>query len=288
MRLWYAMNKKKNFLTGFAFFLASLLLFIVIFNVLIPKSDSELTKKDFLAQEAKQFRYVAIGDSLTEGVGDTTNQGGFVPILSQSLTETYNYQVSYNNYGVSGNTSQQILTRMKDKQEIQKSLEKADMMTLTVGGNDVMAVIRKHLTELSVSTFKKPAKSYQDRLRQIIELARAENEDLPIYILGIYNPFYLNFPDMTEMQDIINNWNDATETVTEEYDNVYFVPINDQLYKGIDGQEGIVSTSGDQTTVINDALFSGDHFHPNNIGYQIMSDVTMEKINETKKEWNKD
>ena len=93
---------------------------------------------------------------------------------------------------------------------------------------------------------------------------------------------------MTEMQEIINDWNDATESVTKEYRHVYFVPVNDQLYKGIDGQEGIVSTSGDQTTVINDALFSGDHFHPNNIGYQIMSDVTMEKINETKNEWNKD
>ncbi|MFU1850526.1 GDSL family lipase, partial [Enterococcus faecium] len=43
------MSKKKNILTGFAFFLASLLLFIVIFSVLIPKSDTELTKKDFLA-----------------------------------------------------------------------------------------------------------------------------------------------------------------------------------------------------------------------------------------------
>lgn len=282
------MNKKKNILTGFAFFLASLLLFIAVFNILIPKSDQELTKKDFLAQKTKSFRYVAIGDSLTEGVGDTTNQGGFVPILSQSLTDTYHYQVTHDNYGVSGNTSSQILTRMKDKQDIQNSLAKADMMTLTVGGNDVMAVIRKHLTKLSVGTFKKPAKSYQERLRQIIELARSENEDLPIYILGIYNPFYLNFPEMTEMQEIINDWNDATESVTKEYRHVYFVPINDQLYKGIDGQEGIMSTSGDQTTVINDALFSGDHFHPNNIGYQIMSDVTMEKINETKNEWSKD
>ncbi|MDY2775326.1 MAG: SGNH/GDSL hydrolase family protein [Streptococcus infantarius] len=282
------MNKKKNILTGFAFFLASLLLFIAVFNILIPKSDQELTKKDFLAQKTKSFHYVAIGDSLTEGVGDTTNQGGFVPILSQSLTDTYHYQVTHDNYGVSGNTSNQILTRMKDKQDIQNSLAKADMMTLTVGGNDVMAVIRKHLTKLSVATFKKPAKSYQERLRQIIELARSENENLPIYILGIYNPFYLNFPEMTEMQEIINDWNDATESVTKEYHHVYFVPINDQLYKGIDGQEGIVSTSGDQTTVINDALFSGDHFHPNNIGYQIMSDVTMEKINETKNEWNKD
>ncbi|SDQ21966.1 Lysophospholipase L1 [Streptococcus equinus] len=288
MRLWYAMSNKKNFLIGFAFFLASLLLFIVVFNLLIPKSDQELTKKDFLAQEAKHFNYVAVGDSLTEGVGDTTNQGGFVPLLSQAMTDTYNYQVTYSNYGISGNTSQQILSRMKKQEAIQKSLAKADMMTLTVGGNDVMAVIRKHLTQLSVSTFKKPATAYQKRLRQIIELARSENEDLPIYVLGIYNPFYLNFPEMTEMQEIIDNWNESTESVTDEYDNVYFVPINDQLYKGIDGEEGIVSTSGDQTTVINDALFSGDHFHPNNIGYQIMSDVTMEKINETKQEWNKD
>ena len=282
------MSKKKNILTGFAFFLASLLLFIVIFSVLIPKSDTELTKKDFLAQEATPFHYVAIGDSLTEGVGDTTNQGGFVPLLAQSLTDTYDYQVTDSNYGVSGNTSKQILQRMQEKTDIQKSLVKADMMTLTVGGNDVMAVIRKNLTSLSVSTFTKPAKSYQKRLRQIIELARAENEDLPIYILGIYNPFYLNFPDMTEMQEIVDNWNNATESVTEEYANVYFVPINDDLYKGLNGEEGIVSTSGDQTTVINDVLFSGDHFHPNNIGYQIMSDVTMEKISETKEEWKED
>ena len=282
------MSKKKNILTGFAFFLASLLLFIAIFSVLIPKSDTELTKKDFLAQEATPFNYVAIGDSLTEGVGDTTSQGGFVPLLAQSLTDTYDYQVTASNYGVSGNTSKQILQRMQEKTDIQKSLAKADMMTLTVGGNDVMAVIRKNLTSLSVSSFTKPAKSYQKRLRQIIELARAENEDLPIYVLGIYNPFYLNFPDMTEMQEIVDNWNDATENVTEEHDNVYFVPINDELYKGINGEEGIVSTSGDQTTVINDALFSGDHFHPNNIGYQIMSDVTMEKISETKEEWKED
>ena len=282
------MSNKKNFLIGFAFFLASLLLFIVVLNLLIPKSDQELTKKDFLAQEAKHFNYVAVGDSLTEGVGDTTNQGGFVPLLSQAMTDTYNYQVTYSNYGISGNTSQQILSRMIKQEAIQKSLAKADMMTLTVGGNDVMAVIRKHLTKLSVSTFKKPATTYQKHLRQIIELARSENEDLPIYVLGIYNPFYLNFPEMTEMQEIIDNWNGSTESVTDEYDNVYFVPINNQLYKGIDGEEGIVSTSGDQTTVINDVLFSGDHFHPNNIGYQIMSDVTMEKINETKQEWNKD
>lgn len=284
MQSWCVMNKGQ-FIKGLAFFVASLLLSIFLLNALIPKSNSKLTKKDFLAKKTKQLNYVAIGDSLTEGIGDSTNQGGFVPLLSQSLTQSYDYKVSYKNYGIAGNTSQQILTRIKKQKTIQQNLSKADVMTLTVGGNDVMAVIRKKLTNLTVSSFKKPESTYQKKLRQIIDLARRDQPDLPIYILGIYNPFYLNFPDMTEMQDIINNWNDATQTVTKEYKRVYFVPINDLLYRGIDGQEGIVQTSGDQTTVVNDALFTGDHFHPNNTGYQIMSDAVMEKISETKKQW---
>lgn len=278
---------KKSILSGLVFFVTSLLLSVLLLSVIIPKSDSKLTKKDFLANKATKLNYVAIGDSLTEGVGDTTGQGGFVPLLTQSLIESYNYDVSYSNYGVSGNTSNQILKRMKTQEDIQKDLKKADLMTLTVGGNDVMAVIRKYLTTLKVSTFTKPATQYQGRLRQIITLARKDNPDLPIYILGIYNPFYLNFPEMTEMQEIIDNWNNSTQAVTKEYNNVYFVPINDLLYKGIDGEEGIVQTSGEQMTVLNDALFSGDHFHPNNIGYQIMANAVMEEISETKDNWEK-
>lgn len=287
LQLWCAMSKK-SVITGLAFFLVSLVLSILLFNLLIPKSDPKLTKVDFLKQSTKTLNYVAIGDSLTQGVGDTTDQGGFVPILAQALESKYGYTVHSENYGISGNTSAQILSRMKKQTKIQSALKKADLMTVTVGGNDVMAVIRKNLTKLSVNSFKEPAKAYQKRLRSIIEVARQDNSTLPIYVLGIYNPFYLNFPDMTQMQEVIDNWNTATEEVVKEYQNVYFVPINDALYKGIDGKEGIVQTSGTQTNVLNDALFEGDHFHPNNIGYQIMSDQVMEKISETKDSWTKD
>lgn len=255
---------------------------------MIPKEDSKLTKEDFLSKTVSKLNYVAIGDSLTEGVGDTTNQGGFVPLLADSLSSAYGYQVATSNYGVSGNTSQQILKRMTEKKAIQDDLKKANLMTLTVGGNDVMAVIRKNLTTLKVSSFTQPAKAYQKRLRQIIEVARSENPNLPIYILGIYNPFYLNFPEMTEMQEVIDNWNNQTEAVTAEYEGVYFVPINELLYKGLDGEEGIVESSGQQTQIINDVLFTGDHFHPNNTGYRIMSTAVMEKISETKSTWSKD
>ncbi|XP_041611097.1 degV domain-containing protein SP_1112-like [Vulpes lagopus] len=84
-----------------------------------------------------------------------------------SLSEVVAKNRRSSNYGVSGNTSNQILKRMQEQTDIQEALAKANLMTLTVGGNDVMAVIRKNLANLSVSSFTESSKDYQKRLRQI-------------------------------------------------------------------------------------------------------------------------
>ena len=278
---WCAMNNQK-ILQGLVFFFTSLLGFLLFFHLLVPPAQPVLTKSDYQTKEVKHFSYVALGDSLTEGVGDTTNQGGFVPLVAQSLTNEEGYQVDVQNFGVAGNTSNQILKRMKEKPEIAEALSQADLLILTVGGNDLRKVILDNITSLKIS---KPAQAYGKRLLEIIELARKDNPDLPIYVLGIYNPFYLNFPEMTDMQVIVDNWNQTTQDTIAGLENVYFVPINDLLYQGIDGQEGIVQTSGEATKIINDALFQGDNFHPNNTGYEIMKRAVLEKIRETKDDW---
>lgn len=255
------------------------LLWVVIFQALIPKADVRLKKQDFLAsQQLPTLSYVALGDSLTQGVGDTTGQGGFVSILANQLSQDGQVDVSYDNFGVSGNTSKQILKRMTTDKTILPKLAQADMMTLTVGGNDVMAVIRKNLANLQLSQFTTAQRAYRKRLRAIIDLARQDNPDLPIYVLGIYNPFYLNFPELTEMQTVINDWNASTEEVVKEYHQVYFVAINDLLYKGLDGQGGIVSEGQGQISVTNTMLFEQDHFHPNIIGYRVMAKAVKEVI----------
>ena len=289
------MNKLKEseLLRSLVGFLLLFLLFIGLFIFIVPSSHQSSKISDKIRSVKKEkVTYVAIGDSLTQGVGDSSKQGGFVPVLSQALELDFNWQVTSRNYGIAGNTSNQILQRIQEKKDIKRDLKKAKMMTLTVGGNDVIHVIKDNITNLNVNTFSKPAVEYQKRLRHIIELARKDNKTLPIYIVGIYNPFYLNFPEMTEMQTIVDNWNQSTEDVCKEYDNVYFVPVNALLYKGIDGKGGV--TSSDETSQsakssqgsLNDALFEDDHFHPNNTGYQIMSDAILKRINQTKKEWS--
>ena len=289
------MNKLKEseLLRSLVGFLLLFLLFVGLFIFIVPSNhrSSKITDKIRFVKKEK-VTYVAIGDSLTQGVGDSSKQGGFVSVLSQALESDFNWQVTSRNYGIAGNTSNQILKRMQEKKDIKRDLKKAKMMTLTVGGNDVIHVIKDNITNLNVNTFSKPAVEYQKRLRHIIELVRKDNKTLPIYIVVIYNPFYLNFPEMTEMQTIVDNWNQSTEDVCKEYDNVYFVPVNDLLYKGIDGKGGV--TSSDETSQsakssqgsLNDALFEDDHFHPNNTGYQIMSDAILKRINQTKKEWS--
>lgn len=88
-----------------------------------------------------------------------TNSGGFVPIVADDLKEHYNLNgVQTDNFGKNGDRSDQILKRIKEKPEIQKGLASADVITLTVGGNDLMKVISSNIFDLKVSSFNRPQK----------------------------------------------------------------------------------------------------------------------------------
>ena len=278
------MNLKKM-IQGLVFFSTSLLVFVYLFRALLPTASPRMTKAKPSTKEVT-YTYVALGDSLTKGVGDSTNQGGFVPILAQSLSNENEAQYYAVNYGVPGNTSAQILDRLEKQVDLQKDLKKARVMTLTVGGNDLRQVVVDHLSDFSLSDIQKPLKTYTKNLKDIITKARKDNPHLPIYVVGIYNPLYLNFPELTTIQKAVDQWNQTTEKTTAQFDQVYFVPINDALYKGIDGKIGVSEVSDGKTTITNDALYEEDRFHPNNTGYEKMKQAILEKINETKKTWN--
>lgn len=277
-------------------------------TVIFPKAPARWHTADATVKEANAkevINYTALGDSLTEGVGDATKQGGFVNLLASDIKDYYGFNaVGADNFGVSGDRSDQIIKRVKNDEDLQKSLKQADFITITVGGNDLMKVFRSNFFNLTVKKFDKPQKQYQKRLENLFELIRELNPDAPIYVLGIYNPYYVNFPDVKEMQQIFDNWNKGTQKVVEEQADSYFIPINDLLYKGINGDVGIADSenssaeSSDETdtsdspseskglnTITNDALYEGDNFHPNNLGYQLMSNAVKEKLIDTQDLW---
>ncbi|MGM9886030.1 MAG: SGNH/GDSL hydrolase family protein [Lactococcus sp.] len=278
------MNKMKKIVIQVAGFLLATLLIFTALWFSIPKAGNLLTNKTTSIKNQKNIKLVAIGDSLTEGVGDTTKQGGFVPLFAKAIenSEHNTITVSTQNFGKAGDTSTQIYKRMTTNTKIQKALKTADVITLTVGGNDVLKVFRDNITEISNMSekdFEKPAEIYQKQVEEIFAQIRKVNPNAQIYVLGIYNPFYLNFPDIKAFQNIIDNWNAATEKVVKAQQRAYFVPINNLLYKGADGQavDAVESSKTSTDEIVNELLYSGDHFHPNNTGYQIMADAVFER-----------
>ena len=102
----------------------------------------------------------------------------------------------------------------------------------------------------------------------------------------------------------MTKWNDASQQTVNTFKKVYFIPINDVLYKGDDSQVGIVDNQQDQTAstssttdknqsqatkpkamIVNELLSDEDRFHPNNVGYQLMAKAVMKELSKTKTLW---
>ena len=295
------MKRIRSFL-GIILFLGVVALIVFQVMMFISKDNSKTTIIENKGKESsseqiktKELNLVAIGDSLTEGIGDSTGRGGYVPLVAELLESKDEIEtVSTSNYGISGNRSDQILKRIKKDEKLQNDVKKADVIVLTVGGNDLMKVVRSTLLKVKEDSFIKPQKEEKERIEETFKELRSLNSDAPIYVFGIYNPFYLYFSEITEMQDIVDSWNETTQSVVEEEQKAHFIPINDILYKGgnqpelSENQKDTIDSSvkdKKESKVFNDLLFEEDNFHPNDSGYELMAQSLFDEMMASRKEW---
>ncbi|WP_259455781.1 SGNH/GDSL hydrolase family protein [Bacillus sp. PK3_68] len=214
----------------------------------------------------KNLDVVSIGDSLTEGVGDSTESGGYIPYLQRQLEQLAEVKKArFVNYGVKGNRTDQLLKRL-NQQEVRQSLKKADLVIITIGGNDIMKVFKDNLTQLSVKAFDKQRGSYEERLDKVIQTVRKENRDAGIVLVGLYNPFMKVLSDVKEVSAIIDDWNEASKHVVEQYDQTCFVTVED-LFENTE-----------------ENLLYNDQFHPNDKGYEQIANRIFETIDGQKLE----
>ncbi len=280
------MKKIKLILEQRIFWIISTLTIAIVITVgvvhfVVPPAQPLMNAGKAKAAGASKMdmQLVAIGDSLTEGIGDDNHAGGYVPILAKGLDEVCSFRsITTQNFGKSGNRTTQVTTRIQESSEIQEAIKKADAITITIGANDLLKVAKDNIFKnLTAQTFQKPKIEYLNNMTIMYEEIRKYNPDCPIYQLGIYNPFFLNFQEITELQDVIDLWNVATKEFVDAQKRVYFIPINDQIYQGMGTSNGGKS--------LNNLLSEEDYFHPNNTGYQIVANAFRDKMLETQKQW---
>ena len=224
------MAKLKSFLISFGVILLAGIAAFLSWQVFGPAAAPSQVK--LTADQPKQLKLTAVGDSLTYGVGDATNNGGFVGLTQADLEATGQYQVTTKNYGVSGNTSTQILSRINKQAKIRTDLKQANIITVTAGGNDLMHVLQQHFLSLSEKEITAGSTAFQKHLTTLLTTIRKENATAPIYVFGIYNPFYVYFPKMTAMTNSVSAWNQATQKTLQGFQRVYYIDIDKVLSNG--------------------------------------------------------
>lgn len=224
-------------------------------TVLLPQKTS--IPDTFIKRDMK---VVTLGDSLTEGVGDTSNQGGYTSIVREHLENQKGIvNVEINNFGVKGYKTEDLLKRLENEIAVDE-ISQADTIIVTIGANDLMSVVRENILSLSFEIFEKELVQYQDRLEKIFDYITTYNKNADVFLVGIYNPFISLVEITPEVEHIIENWNNGSRTIIGQYDNITFIPVYD-LFQN---QE--------------ESLLFKDNFHPNTKGYELIGERIIDNM----------
>lgn len=210
--------------------------------------------------QMQSFRITALGDSLTEGVGSETSKG-YVGMTAASLKRQKNVKyVSFKDFGHRGDTSADLLNVLK-RPEVRQNIRQSNMIFLTIGGNDLVRVLKNHFMDLRTSDFSSQQKLFSSNLNRIFSEVRQLNPSASLFFFGLYNPFedYLGSANQ-DFVPILNRWNKNSRTVASKFGHVTFIPTSD-IFQG-QGQ----------------SLLYEDHFHPNKEGYTKLTARLLQSI----------
>lgn len=210
----------------------------------------------------KDINIVGLGDSLTVGLGDEFKRGGYFTRLTNAMTRWQGVKdVEVINLAVSGRRSDRLLKQLEEP-ETQNYIKNADFVVFTIGGNDIMKIVKRDLFNLKIEAFYDELEQYSNRLSEIFTIIRTLNSESIIIVGGLYNPFTIVTDEETGFEEILSNWNDAIEVQTELDGKSCFVPVTDLFNSN------------------SNLVYHTDFFHPNAKGYEEMANRYIEKIDE--------
>ncbi|WP_313771771.1 SGNH/GDSL hydrolase family protein [Neobacillus niacini] len=215
-----------------------------------PEKIPEKTKIEKKAEKKDGLHIVAIGDSLTRGTGDETGKG-YVGVLMDEIKEKTKQDVQLTNLGISGQRSDQLKEQIQQT-EVKRQIQTADMILVTMGGNDLFRG-GQGLLEFKEEDIAEIEKKFLDNMNFIFQQIRTSNPKANVFFIGLYNPFS-DLEEGKEMSKVVRHWNYQSAELSAAFPKIVFVPTFD-LFE----------------LKVNDYLYT-DKFHPNKKGYRLIAE----------------
>jgi lysophospholipase L1-like esterase len=206
------------------------------------------------------YHVVALGDSITDGVGDPGGRGYAVRV-SEALRRR-GLTVIFTNLAVSGSLTADVLAVMR-KDEARRLLARADLILVSAGGNDLSRSLRS-LQAAADSAEAEPEQALgraRANLEAMMRELRAGNDHGAIRLIGLYNPFEIEAKDAPAARRQLAEWNAAIDQVTFPYQDALAVPVADAFAGRPD-------------------RLAGDRYHPGPGGHEVIADRVLETLPE--------
>lgn len=224
------------------------------------------------------WRYTALGDSLASGLGAKGNYG-YAERYRDYLQIDNGITVELTNLGVSGWTSNDLLTALKKNSTYRTAVANSDVITFDIGANDFLDVIDDYIGgtcggKKNNKCLKRTQKRFKTNLKKIIKTIKKLNKKNNVIVrsMNLYFPnttFYLNNDFVT----------------TDKYPNDFAVinpiltKINQQIRQACRQKKILVAdvhllyngSSGTEDPSLK-GYISADTLHPNDAGYQVIAE----------------
>ncbi len=257
----------------------------------VAQSDESMDAED----EADDgiLEYVALGDSIPNGYCADSEEEivSYPELIANDLQEIAGEEVELAHDTKNGLTTTKLNSVVLQREDVQEALEKADVVTVTIGANDLMNQFKKVSREiLNNNTHFLTANQAVEALESGIK----ENPLLLVKVVSaISNWDYTSFEEQWELaMENIDSMRpeESTLTVTTIYNPTESMELPGTLNAIVEGliskmNDIIVSYEDDYDYQVVELMDSGigekvqsDGLHPNQEGQQLICDLMEETI----------
>ncbi|MFJ7738532.1 S-layer homology domain-containing protein [Lysinibacillus sp. NPDC097287] len=233
----------------------------------------------------QQIDYVALGDSLAHGMNEVGAIGlGYTDFIAQSLQKE-GLITSYNKgFAYSGYTTKNVLSDlqadvekavtgfgyMNEQASLRASIKDAEVVTLTVGANDLLPLLEEATTTgINMETILKASTETMTNYVAILTEIKKINPQAEIYVMGYYNSFpYYEEALQSQFKMFLGVMNNSIKTTAEKVGAI-FVPTADVVAKNVEGY-----------------LPNPENIHLSEAGYQAVANEAFLPIIKKSKLWD--
>ncbi|WP_046175269.1 SGNH/GDSL hydrolase family protein [Domibacillus indicus] len=202
--------------------------------------------------------HVAIGDSVINGFGAHPKEN-LVKAFSENLESSIHKEVQFHNEGINEITSRELNDLVQNGQ-FDKQIQQADIVTINIGGNDILQLGFEEGFYEAVQSFDSLQKEFSANLADIMGRVHELNPEATVLLLELYNPLDKDFELYTLASRFLPRWNVQFYEMASNYDNAVVV---------------------DTTEVINSEKpqnLSDDGIHPSALGYHAIANQMLNEL----------